>query len=195
MTIRGYDLDGRQVSEVIGLARGIIADDKVNDKEAEYLYKWLAAQKNVSNNPLVNRLFERVDEIFSDAVVDDDERADLFDILNRLTASDFEVGELLKSTTLPLCEPAPDIEFDGNRFCFTGTFVFGQRKDCVKAVAERGGVEGSLVQSTDFLVIGEYATDSWKHSSFGRKIEKAVGWRENGIPISIVSEAHWRSFL
>jgi hypothetical protein len=41
-------------------------------------------------------------------------------------------------------------------------------------------------------VIGEYATDAWQNSSFGRKIEKAVAMREAGSPISIVSEAHWR---
>ncbi len=45
------------------------------------------------------------------------------------------------------------------------------------------------------LVIGAYATDSWAHSSFGRKIEKALEIREEGSQISIVSELHWVSFL
>ena len=36
-----------------------------------------------------------------------------------------------------------------------------------------GGVSGSLTKQTDVLVIGEYATDSWRQSSYGAKIEKA----------------------
>jgi hypothetical protein len=45
------------------------------------------------------------------------------------------------------------------------------------------------------LVVGLYATESWKHSSFGTKIIKAVDMREAGAPIAIVSEAHWATHL
>lgn len=34
-----------------------------------------------------------------------------------------------------------------------------------------------MAQKTNVLVIGVYATESWKHSSFGNKILKAVEWR------------------
>ena len=48
---------------------------------------------------------------------------------------------------------------------------------------------------TDYLVIGEYATDAWKHEAWGRKIEKAVDYRaQHAIP-AIVSEQHWASSL
>lgn len=47
----------------------------------------------------------------------------------------------------------------------------------------------------DVLTIGAYATESWKHSSFGNKIMKAVEYRDMGVPLSIVSEMHWKAYL
>ena len=55
-----------------------------------------------------------------------------------------------------------------------------------------GGLNVSGVsKSLDYLVLGTYVTDSWIHESFGRKIEKAVGYRESGVPIVIMSEERW----
>jgi len=48
--------------------------------------------------------------------------------------------------------------------------------------------------STDYLVIGEIGSSNWVHSSFGRKIEKAMELKEKGR-ISIVSEKHMQEFL
>ena len=53
---------------------------------------------------------------------------------------------------------------------------------------KKGGNCGSLTHKTNFLVIGVYATESWKHSSYGLKIEKAVKMKQEGIPIFVVGE-------
>jgi len=188
-------ISSRQIDELIGLSRGLIADGEVNQAEAEFLQKWLAANLTASDQPLIRELFRRVSEFLKDGVLDDEERSSLFDTLNSFVAGDFELGEVLKSTTLPLCAPAPSLSFKNIRYCFTGTFLFGQRKDCEAAVVQRGAVAGGLTQKTQILVIGSYATESWKHSSFGNKIMQAVEWRASGLPISIISEAHWRSHL
>jgi len=34
-------------------------------------------------------------------------------------------------------------------------------------------------------------TDSWIHENFGRKIEKAMKYRDEGVALAIVSEEHW----
>ncbi|WP_281301080.1 MULTISPECIES: BRCT domain-containing protein [unclassified Iodidimonas] len=184
-------IDDRQINELIGLAHGITADGTVNQAEAEFLRKWLAANTAVSDNPVVATLFSRVNEMLIDGDLDPEESQDLLETLRRFSAGDFELGEVLKATRLPIDTPQPEIAFEGSRFCFTGTFAFGSRRDCEAAVLERGGEAGSLVRSTHYLVIGVYATDAWANSSFGRKIEKAVGWRTKGAPISILSEEHW----
>lgn len=189
-------LDDRQVTELIGIARGLIADGFLNDEEIGFLHKWLAATEGVSDNPLISTLMARIDAVLADGIIDPDERAEIFEAMKALTGADFVTGEALKSTTLPLCDPAPDIVFPEQRFCLTGSFVFGARKDCELAVRQRGGLPGSVRMDTAFLVIGEYASDDWIQSSYGRKIEKAVEYRDRrGLPIHIVSEAHWQSFL
>lgn len=186
----------RQIDELIGLARGLCADGVLNDSEIEFLQKWLAVSGDLSGQPVITRLYQLVEEILSDGFVDDEERAQLFDTLNALGDTTFELGEVLKPTTLPLCSPPPEIAFGGMQFCFTGTFSFGRRQDCERVVEERGGYGGSLTQHTDYLVIGAYVTDSWRHSSFGNKIIKAVEMRDcKSVPISIVSEQHWTAYL
>ncbi|AIC28279.1 DNA polymerase III epsilon subunit domain-containing protein [Rhizobium etli bv. mimosae str. IE4771] len=180
-----------QVDELLGLARGLVADGNINQAEVEFLEKWLVANAGISDLPILSTLFYRVRDILSDGVVDEEEKAELLDTLNRFSNRDFELGETLKATTLPLCAPAPVLSFEGRTYCFTGTFNYGQRKHCEAAVTERGASAGSLTQKTNVLVIGMYATDSWKHSSFGNKIMNAVEYRLKGLPISIVSEEHW----
>lgn len=169
----------------------VIADGRIEQSEVEYLQKWLAANMAVTEQPLIRTLYARVAEILKDGLVDDDEKAELMDTLSRFTTRDIELGEVLKSTSLPLCDPAPTVSFEGWRYCFTGTFNYGKRKDCEAAVTTRGAIAGSLSQKTKVLVIGAYATESWKHSAFGNKILEASEWRDAGIPISIVSEDHW----
>ncbi|WCP12542.1 hypothetical protein sphantq_00942 [Sphingobium sp. AntQ-1] len=194
--VLGQDrITSRQIDELVGLARGIAADGKINQAEVEFLQKWLAANMTISDQPLIRKLYNRINGVLADGVVDEDECSDLLDTLNSFSSRDFELGEVLKSTSLPLCKPAPVLAFSGYRYCFTGTFNFGGRKNCEMAVEARGGAVGSLTQKTNVLVIGMYATESWKHSSFGNKILKAVDMREDGVPISIVSEEHWAGHL
>ena len=187
--------DDRLINELIGISRVIIADGAVDQGEAEFLQKWLANNRSVSQNPVIANLLLRVDKMLADDVLDSDESKELLDTLQQFTGGDVEIGELLKSTTLPFDDPLPDLIFLDNRFCFTGTFAFGSRKECQSIVDTRGGSCGGLAVRTDYLVIGVYATDSWIHSSYGRKIIRAVEFRDAGYPISIVGEEHWLTFI
>lgn len=184
-------ISSRQIDELTGLARGLCADGVLNQAEVEFLQTWLAANAEITGLPLIAGLYRRVAEVLADGIVDESERKELLQTLRDYSGNDIEVGEALKSTTLPLCVPAPVLTFPGRTYCFTGTFSYGRRPKCEQAVAERGGACGSLTRSTDVLVIGVYATESWKHSAFGHKILKASEMRDRGVPISIVSEDHW----
>lgn len=188
-------ITSRQIDELVGLARGVAADGTLNQSEVEFLQKWLAANMAISNQPMIAKLYHRINDVLADGIADEEECRDFLETLNSFSSRDFELGEVLKSTTLPLCDPAPVLDFDGRRYCFTGTFNYGGRRDCEAAAADRGATCGSLTQRTEVLVIGAYATESWKHSSFGTKIVKAVDFREAGLPIAIVSEDHWVKYL
>ncbi len=192
--VGGPRLSARQVQELTGFARGIIADDVVSPAEATALRSWLAVNHGITYEPVLADLGARIDDILQDGRVDADECRDLLELLKGLCGTSAP-GELMKSTTLPLCKPPPALAFQHWRYCFTGTFTFGRRQDCEQAVQALGAECGSLTKKTQILVVGIYATDSWKHSSYGTKIMRAVQWRAEGVPISIVSEEHWTSEL
>lgn len=193
--VGGERIQSRQIDELIGLCRGMAADGAINQLEAEFLQKWLAANLAISGQPVIQTLYQRVSEVLSDGHLADDEARDLLSTLDQLSSRDIEHGEVLKSSDLPLCDPAPHLTFQGRTYCFTGTFNFGRRAECEKAVSAKGAQCGSLTKKTDVLVVGVYVTESWKHSSFGSKIIKACEMRDAGVPISIVSETHWQQYL
>src|SRR5262245_18785880 len=111
-------IESSQIDELVGLARGLLADGKLVQSEIECLQKWLAVNIGISIQPLVRGLYKRVNDVLSDGVVDADESAELFETLNRFVPGDFDLGESLKSTSLPLSEPEPDLVFPGRRYCF-----------------------------------------------------------------------------
>ena len=188
---RKRHIGDRQVSELIGLAHAMIADGRIDQTEAEYLQKWLVSNQAASSNPVVNTILQRIDEMLIDNSLDTEESLELFETLNQLAGGTFELGEVLKSTSLPLTNPKPDIVIPNNSFCFTGTFAFGNRKACEAAIIERQGITGNLNATLNYLVIGIYATDSWAQSSWGRKIEKAVSLNTKNSEIKIISEVDW----
>ncbi len=185
-------INDRDIDTLIGLSKGLTADGKINTAEATVLVSWLVQSKSRSDNPLVENLLEKVESMLADGVIDDEESAELVTTLNQFTGESPEIGEVAKATTLPLCDPPPSFSLEGNSFLYTGTFAYGARKLCKEATESRGGINAkSLTKSLDFLVIGTYVTDSWKHESFGNKIIKAVAYRDEGCPLSIISEEKW----
>ena len=120
---------------------------------------------------------------------------DIFTRFNRKAIQDRQVntlGELTKPTSLPINKPKPTIIFPGMTFLFTGTCAFGTRSQCQAAIETLGGLNaGSVTKPLNYLVLGTYVTDSWAHETFGRKIEKAMEYRNSGVPLVIVTEEHW----
>ena len=79
---------------------------------------------------------------------------------------------------------------------FTGKFAFGPRKECERQVHSLGGrCEESVTQQTNYLIVGTFGSRDWVHTSFGRKIEKAVAYRRSGMGLAIISEDHWAGLL
>lgn len=113
-------ISSRQIDELIGIARGIAADGSLNQGEAEFLQKWLATNADISGQPLIRTLYDRVNEALRDGVLDNEESHDLLQTLNSFSNRDCELGKVLKSTTLPLCDPAPNLTFWRPQLLFHG---------------------------------------------------------------------------
>ncbi len=186
------NIQDRQIDTLIGLSKGVVADGKVNQKEAEFLMTWLIQSRQASNSPIINNLLERVSAMLEDGVLDDEESEELFGVLSKVSGDASEIGELAKTSTLPLNDPLPNIDFEGSQFLFTGTCAFGTRKQCNQATEDLGGeIANGVTKKLNYLVLGTYVTDSWAHETFGRKIEKAMDYRSKGLPVAIIPEEHW----
>lgn len=185
-------IQDRQVEKLLGLCEGIAADDVVSQEEVKYLKQWLERNLEVINNPLMKPLYDRIEDMLEDGTLDAEEQVELLETLKKVSGGDCELGEISKATTLPVDVPPPSIQFSNKLFLFTGMCVYGNRKTCEKAVESLGGkIINNVTRSLDYLIIGKYVTDSWVHENFGRKIEKAVEYRDRGLSLVIITEAHW----
>jgi NAD-dependent DNA ligase len=169
---------------------GHVRRNTQNQAEAQFLQSWLVKNADIAEKWPANVMLARIDEMLADGVLDDDEQGELVKLL--MDVAGIHVGEEKTASTLPLCDPAPDLEFVGRRFVLTGKFASGTRKECeAMVVAVGGSVAKNVTKDTDVVVVGELVSDSWIHESYGRKIEKAVELRDSGGRVSIVSEEHW----
>jgi len=185
-------IDDRQIDTLIGISKGLVADGKVEQSEAEFLLSWLIQARQNTDNPVIINLLNKVDSMLEDGVLDPDESAELLSILHKINGEPSEMGELAKTTSLPIDHPLPSVTFEGMEFLFTGTCAYGTRKQCQAAIDSLGGVNAKGVTKTlNYLVLGTYVTDSWVHETYGRKIEKAMQYREQGVPLVIITEEHW----
>src|SRR5699024_3170017 len=127
-------VDDRQIDTLIGLAKGVTADNEINIAEAEFLQGWLVNAHQASDNPIVCNLLARVDTMLADGALDTDEARELLSLLYQLTGGESEVGEVAKTAMLPVDNPPPSVLFGGRSFVFTGTCAYGTRADCRDAV-------------------------------------------------------------
>lgn len=186
----------RQTDHLIGLAQGILADGIVNQSEAQVLQDWLRRSRE-TGDPHIIRLFEHVEKVLEDGVLDEDESRELRDALLSWTGGGGSDGEEYTTASLPLDPEPRSVHIASNIFVFTGTGTFGTRKAMQKATVDAGGaVERGITIRTNYVVLGTYVTPAWVHQSFGRKIEKAMEYRdEKGTGLSIVHEEDWMAAL
>ena len=194
LSISGARVADRSTDELIGLCRGILADGVIADSEATYLLAWLDSNRAAAEQWPGSVIYDRIGRMLEDGVLDADEQSELLDLLNEATGEGIPVNDAAAAytTTLPLSDPAPAIDFLDRVFVLTGKFASGSRKECQEQVRDLGGsVKSSPSVRTDFLVVGAVGSRDWIHSTHGRKIETAVDLRDKGAKIAIVSEEQW----
>ena len=197
MQFHGKRREAVVIDQLCGLAEGIVADGVVNESEAAYLEAWLARNHNfIGSSTVTTQLAAIVNTCLEDGRIDAIESEQLLDVLRAFSPTPVP-DEPPAPTVLPYDYPLPRLTYPERRYLFTGTFTFGTRVECEKAAAEAGSmVVKAVTQKLDFLVVGSYATPSWKHGHWGNKIEKALTYRDvRGVPLAIVPEEHWLTHL
>lgn len=187
----------RSIDELIGLSKGLISDHVLNEEELACLVSWLNRHQHAIDVWPANVIVARINQIMEDKIVDPEEREDLFKLLADVVGQANGAAPAMNSSTaLPLTKPAPPVFFTHQRFCLTGKFVMGPRANHEYEIKERGGmIQTTVTEETNYLVIGSTGSRDWLHSTFGRKIEKAVALAEKGHPIALISEEHWADHL
>jgi NAD-dependent DNA ligase len=186
----------RTTQEVLGFLRGILADGRLTDEEIWSTYNLLCDRQGELPAWLVNALSVRLYRACQDGRIDESERQEITGAIMEILGSPDNVIERF-STNIPLTKPEPEVIFDQNEFVLTGRFVYGPRKHCENEILSRGGIIAQNVTlRTSYLVVGTLGSRDWVNTAFGRKIEKAVEYRERcGASISIISERRWLEFL
>lgn len=181
----------KATNEICGLVRGLLADGALNEMEVGYFREWIRANQELLNDPLVRSLALRVERVYADGVVTPEELAELKSLFQ-------EYANPTKGapTTLPLDNPMPDLTFRRRLYCFTGTFVSGNRAWCIAETEKRGAKTcNDIVDRLDFLVVGTKVSHAWANQTYGRKIEQAAELRTTSKRLSIINEDHWLKFL
>lgn len=184
----------RQVDELIGLVKGVIADGSVHQSEVEFLLQWLESNKGSLDRWPAKAIYPRLKSALSDGNLDENEEEEIHELLIA-TLSDKQAMAEAKAgqqSGIPYTTPLPHIEFANRSFCFTGKFKSGSRSWCVSQIIARGGMSTSKINpKLHYLVVGEIGEGDWFHSKHGRKIVRTLKYIETGANIAILSEQHW----
>jgi NAD-dependent DNA ligase len=186
----------RSLGALVGIAQGILCDGKLVDEEISFLNAWLTENVAIAAEWPGDVIHQRVRAAIADGVITDAERAHLVETLQQLIGGALEDLAASTHVTSLAFDDIPRVEFSGARFCLTGEFVFGPREKCTTTTEQHGGiVSGSVTKKLRYLVVGGLGSPEWKHGSFGTKIEQAIHYRREGLPILIVHENRWVSSL
>lgn len=187
----------KTMETLLGICRGLIADNQLTDQEIVFLDTWLRDNEPLLHDWPASVIRERVNAILADGIITTEEADDLKDTLAALVGdTSLTAGAVSETATRLPVNSVRTLPFEGRLFCLTGKFVYGTRQRCEQAVLDRGArVAAAITTNLDYLVIGTLASRDWAHTSYGRKIEKAVEYQQKGYPLLIVSEEDWTRHL
>src|SRR4051812_13395154 len=109
----------RDLSEFLGLAKGLLADGAVANTEAELIRTWLKNHESATEQWPLNRLTARVERIYRDGAIDETERCELAELLSSIVGgtAGIVLGEDA-ATELPLDAPPPVFQWPTSIFVF-----------------------------------------------------------------------------
>ena len=187
----------RSCESLLGICAGLLADGHLSNEEIRFLDTWLADNEDIAFSWPGEVLVKRIRDVLADGLITEEERDYLKSSLSELIGGTIEETGATSgvATRLPI-DDIDGIQIQNNSFCFTGNFLYGTRPACHKAVEERGGTASSSVKmNLNYLVIGTLSSREWAHTSHGRKIEKAIDYKNKGRSVLIISEEQWVKYL
>lgn len=192
-----FDVITSDIQVLHGLLHGILSDNRITDDELRSLKKWLEDNEHLETIYPYDEVYSLVYDVMKDGKVDPDEEnilkvffAEFIDTTASYNINLGEIEELKKTMNISgICALGPNIEIEGNMFCFTGESSKMKRADIEIAILDRGGIfNKNVTKETDYLIVGDSGNPCWAFSCYGRKIEKAISLRKQGKRIVIAHE-------
>ena len=166
---------------LLGILRGIVSDERINELELVRLKKWVEKNAFLKGNYPYDTIYTMIENVLLDGTIDSEEHEMLLDAFNNFVN--------------PKKEDC-SIDFNGKSFCLTGGFNSTSRSEVEEKIQNKGGlIAKGVTKKTDYLVIGGAGSDAYKFGNYGSKVNKAMQLQEKGGTIKIVSEEHLLELL
>ena len=171
-----YTEETLQLKALQDLLTSIIEDKIVTEEEVNSLVEWMEYNIQLRGNYPFDRVFNLLEKVLEDGVVDEDELKLLLDKFTEYT-----------SPTKSTCNGVG--ELTGKHFVLTGEFSYGSRAAVSEYITSHGGiVDDTVKKCTGFVVIGSLGSQAWKNGVYGSKIKKAMELKDKGQNIDLVAE-------
>lgn len=171
-----YTEETLQLKALQDLLTSIIEDKIVTEEEVNSLVEWMEYNIQLRGNYPFDRVFNLLEKVLEDGVVDGDELKLLLDKFTEYT-----------NPTKSTCNGVA--ELTGKHFVLTGEFSYGSRAAVSEYITSHGGiVDDTVKKCTEFVVIGSLGSQAWKNGVYGSKIKKAMELKDKGQNIDLVAE-------
>lgn len=186
-----------------GVFHGILADGIIKEQEVNRLHEWMGNNQDLSGYYPFDEVYSLLNHILSDGIIDKDEKLMLQTfLLQFVDLKDQNVSEyILKEVNevysfKGICAVDPDINISGKKFCITGESSRASRKQITQMIVDHGGqCVTSISKRVNYVLVGDNGNPCWAYSCYGRKIEKAMSLRMEGMPIIILHENDFWDYL
>jgi len=159
-----------------GQLKGLVCDEKINEKELKNLTKWLYENNELKGHFPYDKVLETIEKITQDGIITKSELDDLVIKINSILNPVVDLGKLV-------------IEIKDKHICLTGDFNFGDRKKVSDYLTEKGGIiDNSIKKSTNYLIVGSLGSSAYSFGNYGGKIQKALEFNQRGATIEIIKE-------
>lgn len=186
----------RSCGALIGIVQGLLADGELNDTEIRFLGGWLTSNEAICKAWPGTVIAAQIREALADGQITESERSHLQTVLQTLVGGALDTLAEASHVSGLMLDEVEVLDFYERNFCLTGDFAFGPRGVCVDATERRGGkLQQSITKKLHYLVVGGLGSSEWKHGSFGTKVEKAMEYKRQGIPLLVVHEDVWAASM
>ena len=173
----GFTENTKALQELQGILYGVVCDNELNDDEILFTEKWLRLHKELKGNFPYDKIYSKIEVILEDRIITEDERADLFALINRILNP-------VDDTDSDIC-----IQIEDSSICLTGDFECMSRNELSALLESMGAiVKKNVTKTLNYLLVGNKGSDKWSQGNYGTKVKKAMEYNENGSNIEILKE-------